>query len=172
MGPKLDFCRIAALMAHTSSGQFKSPDSDGVYFNVPRVVVVTWHPPSRSVCAEWQSWASSEEFAGALDAGLRCLMEHGAAQWLADCSGMRAIKQSDQEWISNDWFPRALAAGLKRMAVVDPTSVLPRMNVNDIMGKVPASELEVANFQTVAEAKEWLERPFIKTPTNLHAKSA
>jgi hypothetical protein len=57
------------------------------------------------------------------------------------------------------------------MAVVDPTSVLPRMNVNHIMGKGPASKLEVANFQTVVEAKDWLERPFIKTPTSLQAKA-
>jgi hypothetical protein len=108
------------------------------------------------VIAEWKSWASSAEFTAALDAGLGCLTQHRGSQWLADCAAMKAVKQSDQEWLDQSWFPRALASGLRRMAVVIPTSGLTKMNVDDMMGRVPAAKLEVAYFATAAEAKEWL----------------
>jgi hypothetical protein len=124
------------------------------------------------VIVEWKSWASSAEFTAALDAGLGCLTEHGGAQWLADCTAMKAVKQSDQEWLDQSWFPRALASGLRRMAVVIPTSGLTRMNVDDMMGRVPAAKLEVAYFATVAEAKEWLNRPSTNTPRSLEALPA
>ncbi|GAC1505795.1 MAG: hypothetical protein NVS1B3_04580 [Candidatus Dormibacteraceae bacterium] len=45
------------------------------------------------------------------------------------------------------------------------------MNVDDILGRVPASKLDVAHFATVAEAKEWLGSPILKTPASLEARA-
>jgi hypothetical protein len=145
-------------------------ESEGVFFRVPGVAVVTWDPEHGAVCIEWQSWASSAEFVAALDAGLLCLTEHRGSRFLADCTAMKAVKQFDQEWLDQDWFPRVLALGLRRMAVVTPKSGLVRMNVKDMMARVPATKLEVAHFATVAEAKEWLHTG-IKTPAALTARS-
>ncbi|GAC1505800.1 MAG: hypothetical protein NVS1B3_04590 [Candidatus Dormibacteraceae bacterium] len=93
-------------------------DLDGCFFSVPGVAVVKRDPMVQATCIEWQSWASSAEFVAALDAGLACLTEHRGSRWLADCTGMKAIKQSDQEWLDKNWFPRIFALGLRRMAVV------------------------------------------------------
>lgn len=145
---------------------------DGVFFDRPGVAVLKWDPTSESVYVEWQGWADSTEFALLLEAGLRALREHHGSRWLADCRNMRTIKESDQEWIDRSWFPRALAAGLRRMAVLMPKSGLTKMNVEDILGRVPATKLAVAYFETIEEAKEWLTRPTTSPPNGREASPA
>jgi hypothetical protein len=130
---------------------------DGVFFTRPGVVVVKWDSVSRSVCIEWQGWADPTEFAAANEAGLRALREHHTSRWLADLRNLKAIQQSDQDWITRDWFPRMLAAGLTRMALVNAKSGLAMMNIRAILARVPSTtKLDVGYFTTVDEAREWL----------------
>jgi hypothetical protein len=140
-----------------------------VFFNRPGVAIVSWEAASKAVFIEWQGWASPEEFAAALDSGVATLIAHHSALWLADCRGMKAIQQSDQDWINEHWFPRVLAAGLKRMALVIPKSTLAAMNLKDIMGRVPNTNLDVSYFGTVAEARTWLTTTPTKTLVGLKA---
>ena len=69
------------------------------------------------------------------------------------------IQQPDQDWANQVWFPRVLSAGLKRMALVIPASGLAKMNVDDILSRLPGTELDVAYFATLAEARDWLQTP-------------
>jgi hypothetical protein len=146
-------------------------DSDAsVFFNSPGAAVLRWDPGSGAVFIEWHGWADSTEFALLLEAGLRALKQFHGSRWLADCRNMKTIEQSDQEWLDRSWFPRMLAAGLRRMAVLMPKSALAKMNVEDILSKVPGTKLEVAYFATVAQAREWLTRPSTNPPIALEAK--
>jgi hypothetical protein len=144
---------------------------DSVFFNSPGVAVLKWDPTSGAVHIEWQGWADSTEFALLLEAGLRALREYHGSRWLADCRNMKTIEQSDQEWLDRSWFPRMLAAGLQRMAVLMPKSALAKMNVEDILGKVPGTKLQVAYFATVNEARQWLTRPSTNPPIGQEATS-
>ncbi|GAC1637769.1 MAG: hypothetical protein PVS2B1_15720 [Candidatus Dormibacteraceae bacterium] len=135
---------------------FAHPD---FIFEVPGVAVLKWEPLSRAIHIEWQGWANPTEFRAALDAGYRALRLHGSSRWLADCLNMKVVQRSDQEWLDQDWFPRMLAAGLLQMAVVIPASGLAKMNVEEILARVPGTELDVGYFPTVQEAKVWLTRP-------------
>ncbi|HEV2029545.1 MAG TPA: STAS/SEC14 domain-containing protein [Candidatus Dormibacteraeota bacterium] len=139
------------------------------FFNRPGIAVVSWEAASRAVYIEWQGWATPDEFAAALDSGVATLIAHHSTLWLADCRGMKTIQQSDQEWLDKHWFPRVLAAGLKRMALVIPISGLAKMNLEEIMGKVPNTDLEVGFFATVAEARTWLTARPTSTPSGLTA---
>jgi hypothetical protein len=143
---------------------------DDVFFDRPGVAVMRWNPASRSVCVEWQGWADPSEFAAALEAGLGALIAHRGSRWLADCRDMKAIQQSDQEWLDRSWFPRMIAAGLRRVAVVTPKSGLVMTNLEDIMHRVPSAKVDVAFFATVAEAEAWLSAPSTRTPPVLEAQ--
>jgi hypothetical protein len=72
---------------------------------------------------------------------------------------MKVIKQSDQDWINQDLFPRAFAAGLKRVGVVVPTRDLAMINLASIVGRIRHGTLAGEYFATVNEAREWLQRP-------------
>jgi hypothetical protein len=143
---------------------------EGDYFQSPGVAVLRWDPGSGAVYIESQGWADSTEFALLLEAGLRALKEYHASRWLADCRNMKTVDESDQEWLDRSWFPRMRAAGLRRMAVLMPRNAQAKMDVEDIMGKVPGTKLEVAYFATVAAARAWLTRPTTNPPIALEPK--
>ena len=100
----------------------------------------------------------SAEFGALLDAEVRALSEHRGSRLLADCRRQRVLNPDDQERADKEWLPRALAAGLKRFAIVLPISVLAAMNLQDRLGKVPSATLEIAYFEGVDEAWAWLTR--------------
>lgn len=133
--------------------------ADGTYFNHPGVALVTWDRTSKAVITEWQGWANPSEFAAVLEAGLRAIKEHRSSRGLVDCLRQRVVQQSDQDWVNQNWFPRALAAGLTRLALVLPKSELAMMNIKDVLSKVSDTTLEIAYFSTVDEAIGWLARP-------------
>jgi hypothetical protein len=131
-----------------------------VYLNRPGVAVVTWNPTFRAVSIDWQGWADSNELAELHEAALRALSEHHGSRWLSDSRNMKVIKQADQDWINQNFFPRAMAAGLRRVAIVIAKSALAMMNVDQMAARVPDdNKLQIAYFGSVDEAGSWLARP-------------
>jgi len=104
---------------------------------------------------EWQGWAKPAEFRAANDALVQAIREHHGSRVLGDSRQIKVIQKSDQDWINTDWFPRILAAGLNRMALVIPQSGLAKMNIDDMVTRV-AGRLDTAYFATLAEARTWL----------------
>ena len=129
-----------------------------VYFDNPGVASVRWDEDAQLVLVEWQGWANSSEFAGLLEAEIHALREHKGSRLLADCRRQKVLNPADQDRANEQWLPRALAAGLKRFAVVVPSSVLAEVNLRASLATVPAAALEVAYFATPAEARDWLGR--------------
>jgi SpoIIAA-like len=142
---------------------------DGVYFNRPGVAIVSWDARSKAAHIEWQGWADPKEFAAANDAIITALRKHHSSRTLGDCRNIRVIRQSDQDWLTRDWVPRALEAGLTRMALVIAKSGLAQMNVEDMLRRVPGTKLDVGYFATVEEATAWLTRAATITPPGLKA---
>jgi hypothetical protein len=130
--------------------------ADDVYFNAPGVASVRWDDEGQFVLVEWEGWANSTEFAALLDAEIRALRQHHGSRLLADCRRQKVLNPEDQDRANQDWLPRALAVGLKRFAVVLPSSGLAEVNLKNSLGKAPAGALDVAYFATVDEAREWL----------------
>jgi len=128
------------------------------YFNAPGVASVRWDEAGQLVLVEWEGWANSSEFAALLQGEIEALRKHRASRLLADCRRQKVLNPADQERANQEWVPRALAVGLKRFAVVVPSSVLAELNLKASLDKVPANELDVAYFATPEEARVWLSR--------------
>lgn len=141
---------------YSFSQAVSSPDGD-VYFNSPGVAKVAWDRERATVFVEWEGWANSTEFAALLDAGVVALQKHRGSRWLADCRRQRVLNPTDTERADREWLPRAVAAGLRRFAVVLPASGLAAMDIKDREAMLSAV-LEVGYFASVDEASEWLAR--------------
>lgn len=128
----------------------------GVYFDQPGVASVSWDEDAQLVLVEWQGWASPTEFAALLEAEIVALRKHKGSRMLADCRRQKGLSAADQDRANEVWLPRALAAGLKRLAVVVPSSGLAEANLKERLGKVRPEALEVAYFPTPEEARDWL----------------
>lgn len=128
---------------------------DSIYLNVPGVALVTWNEGLKAASLEMQGWASSTEAQLTLDAIIRALKEHHGSRWLLDARKMKVLKQSDQDWMTQNWLPRAAAAGMRLAAVVVPRSMVAMTNVEDV-AKVAENGIDTRFFSTVEEASEWL----------------
>ena len=124
-------------------------DQDPVYFDHPGVALVTWNPDLRAACLEAQGWADAGESHAALDAVIRALRAHRGSRCLVD-NRKKAIRAADQAWIAENWLPRAVGAGLRLTAIVEP-EIGP--------ATVTIKEVEVRYFSTVVRAAEWLTDP-------------
>ncbi len=132
------------------------PAADRIFFDMPGVAAVTWEEDGRFVLVDWQGWANPTEFAALLEAEIVALRKHKGTLMLADCRRQKSLSAADQVRADEVWLPRALAAGLKRFAVVLPSSGLAAANLKERLGKARASALEVAYFPTLEEARAWL----------------
>jgi hypothetical protein len=129
-----------------------------VYFSTPGVASVRWDQNDRLILVEWEGWADSHEFKELLDAEIKGLQQHRGTRLLADCRQQKVINPADQDRANEEWLPRALAAGLRRFAVVLPKSGLAEMNLREALDNVPG-KLQVAYFATVEEARSWIIQP-------------
>src|ERR1700730_10157184 len=127
-----------------------------VYFSRPGVAVVTWDPTLSAVYAEAQGWADSTELVEVLEACICALTEHQGSRWLVDGRKMKVVKQSDQDWIYQEFFPRALAAGLEHIALVTPESGLAKITVDLMLRRLPAMKVDFEYFVTVGAARAWI----------------
>lgn len=134
----------------------RSAAGEDVYFHVPGVASVRWDTTIHAVVETWEGWADADEFRAILDAGVRAMSENQGSRWLADCRLQRVLKAADQEAGNKRWLPRALAAGLKRFAVVLPASGLATANIQDHLRAAASKQLDMAYFATLDEAQDWI----------------
>jgi len=126
-----------------------------LYFSRRGVADVTWDANWNVVHIEAQGWADTDESRAILDSAIRAMTDHQGSRWLVDGRDMKAMKPSDQRWITEVWLPTALAAGLRVAAIVMPKRAAAMKNIDD-MAKAAENEIEVRYFSTVENARRWL----------------
>jgi hypothetical protein len=134
-------------------GEAEGSRGYAVYLNRPSVAVVTWDPTLRAVHVDVEGWGDLIELSALLEAGLQALTEHRGSRCLADARKLRS-DQRLRPAIVQEFFPRALAAGLSRFALVI-TNERAIACIDQLVGRMPAAKV-VAHFATVGEARSWL----------------
>lgn len=126
-----------------------------IHFDEPWLTIY-WDELCQAVRLEWKSYVEGEQARQGLEEGLRLFQRKHTSRWLADVRLLGPVRQIDQQWINQDWFPRAIAAGLRSLATVTPRSAIARMSVRQIMSKV--NEVDVVNnyFDDLEQARAWL----------------
>jgi hypothetical protein len=127
-------------------------------FEIPGVVHLGWDAGSRSVFVVWVGTATPQDFSALLAAEVKALESHAATNLLADCREQPPIDEAAQERADREWLPRAIAAGLRRFAIVLPDDRDAAVNLLDRLGRVSRDQLEVGVFQSVGSAQDWLAR--------------
>lgn len=129
-----------------------------VHYNAP-FLTIHWDEGNRCVWMEWKQFVKGAEFREGLDKGLELLEDKAATRWLADTRSLSVLDREDQDWTIAHWFPRAIRAGLERMAIVRPSRRTPMMSVNDVMRKADLRGLAVEYFDELEDARAWLRQP-------------
>ena len=125
-------------------------------FVIPGVVTVGWDAVSRAVLVTWKGRGTADDFRRLLAEELAALRARSAKNLLADLRRQPPLEPELQDYADSQWLPRAVAAGLRRFAVVVPDHRDAAVNVEDRLGRIDRQRLEVGFFHGVDAAREWL----------------
>lgn len=117
---------------------------------------IDWDESGKCVVMEWKGFVTGNSFRDAVDKGLELLIEKRGDKWLADLSKMGVISQEDQKWADEDWFPRAVKAGIRYMAMIRPQKIISQMSVRNVINQIGDLKIETEYFEKPEDAKAWL----------------
>jgi len=103
-----------------------------------------------------KGYATSPLFRETNERVLACIKEKKASQILGDLRDFILIGAVDQDWLNDVWIPRAMEAGLRRVALVQPSYYFNRVAVENVTGRTDRTRLAVAYFEDSDAARRWL----------------
>ncbi len=112
---------------------------------------------SASIVMDWEGYATSAQFREGTETMLNLLIEQKVHKALANIRDMVLIGIEDQKWMETTFLPRAIRFGFKACAIVKPVSYFNKVAVESISFKVDKENLQIQFFDTVEEAREWLD---------------
>jgi hypothetical protein len=128
-----------------------------IFFDKP-YATICWDDTNHWLVLKWIGVIQGEKLKEAANKAIELLKLKGGSKWLADDSEMGAWSQEDVKWLIEDWHPRAVAAGLRYMAIVNPGGALGRLSSNNINRKVVTELVTTVYFGNIEEAKNWLNK--------------
>jgi hypothetical protein len=109
----------------------------------------------RCVTIVWRRYPTSAQFRFIHEAMIEMLAQYKAKKILGDDSDLPIVHAEDQKWISEDWLPRAKAAGLKAAATKVPFSFFGKLSIGLIQSRL-AKEIAIRAFPNIHQARTWL----------------
>ena len=111
-----------------------------------------------SVVMEWNGYATSRQFKEGTELMLNTLIKNNSYKVLADIKDMTIIGKEDQEWLDEDFLPRAIKFGFKAIAILRPDYYFNKVAVESISYKVDKEKLIINFFDNIEQAREWLNK--------------
>jgi hypothetical protein len=134
-----------------------SPRADDVHVDEPWLSV-RWDPNHHCVYAEFRKFANSTEFRAGTMRIIDAVRERHAAGLISDNRRLEGVVYEDQLWLRDTWVPLAVAAGIKRIAVVVAHQGLGKIATEEIIGRFRETEFMTRTFESVADAQKWVAR--------------
>ncbi len=111
-----------------------------------------------SVVMEWNGYATSKQFKEGTELMLNTLIKNNCSKVLADIKDMKIIAMEDQQWLNEEFLPRATKFGFKAIAIIKPDHYFNKVAVETISYKADKDKLTINFFDNTKEAREWLDK--------------
>lgn len=119
------------------------------------VCAVTYDERRSYIKVVWRKYATSAQLRFLHEIILQLMERYDAQKILGDDRELPIVHAEDQQWIVEDWLPRAKAAGLKAVAATTSHSFFGRLSIASIHMKV-GNSVAIRRFHDLCEAGEWL----------------
>lgn len=119
---------------------------------------IYFHDDLKAVHLDWNAQSTSGQFREACDFALNLLIEKKARKMIADNSKVSAVSEENQNWLIENWFPRAIEKGFEYSAVIQSNKEGVKSALQFIVSKVSTNHVIVQNFQELSSAKQWLKK--------------
>ena len=127
---------------------------DEIFLDEP-YISIRWRAIPKILYAEWKGFATSAEFRAALLTGVRAIRSRKVVGYVSDARKAKIVHPDDLEWGRNVWLPAAVAAGLKRMAVVTASAGLAKAAYDEAATEMDNHGLLMRTFHSVEAATVW-----------------
>jgi len=118
------------------------------------------HPVQRLVRLTWKHPVAGPAYRALLMRLLDVVKDQGINLWLSDGRKAGPILYDDQVWTMQEYTPMVLAAGLRRIAIVNSKDGLNLLAVDRMVNATPAdAPYDIAFFEDPAIAQLWLMDP-------------
>ncbi|MCU0353814.1 MAG: STAS/SEC14 domain-containing protein [Cytophagales bacterium] len=124
-----------------------------VYYEVQYDAENNW------VYSNWKGYVTLQEVKDGANAALAHFEKHKCTNLLNDNSELEGPWDDANDWIANDWMPRALAAGLAKFAHIVSPDVFGQLSAEALVTRVQGFEMRI--FGSRREAQEWLRQPVL-----------
>jgi hypothetical protein len=95
-----------------------------------------------------------------LDTLIEAMKEKKTGFVIADARNMQVISREDQQWISENWYPRALAAGFSHEALVVSQYTFNEVAVKRIVRTYDDRKVKTGYFKSMPSAYDWVRKGF------------
>jgi len=111
-----------------------------------------------AVVMEWDGYATSKQFKQGTELMLNTLIKNNCSKVLADIKDMKIIAMEDQQWLNEEFLPRATKFGFKAIAIIKPNYYFNKVAVETISYKADKDKLTINFFDNIDVAKAWLSK--------------
>ncbi|MEL7221739.1 MAG: hypothetical protein AAGJ93_10495 [Bacteroidota bacterium] len=111
----------------------------------------------------WRGNGVGSDYRKTMTAVLDIIREKKIKKWIGDVSDFGVVSRENKDWTNSTWFPGAMGAGLRRMAIVLPTDIFGSMSAKEVLSKV-TEDVHIKNFDDLEHAKEWIKNEVIEDP--------
>lgn len=117
------------------------------------------HPELKAIVANYDGFVMEDKMKEIANKTLTMLMESKVEKVLVDTSSMKVMPKESQDWIQDDWFPRAVSAGVQKMAFVTPDNIFGEVSTKTANSAVEENDLaiDIRYFQSLNAAMAWVE---------------
>lgn len=117
---------------------------------------ITYYQEYNCVLLDWTGYADSKNFREACNFSLKYIIEKNVDKIIADNSKGYVVKNEDQDWMNEVWFPKALEAGFLFSAVVVAQNIFREISIKNIVNKINDVNFTVNYFEIQEDAFGWI----------------
>jgi hypothetical protein len=115
---------------------------------------VVYDPTSKAVTGTFKGFLEMAQHQAIGNEMLKEAGDKKSSKLIVDTSELSVIRKDTQQWIEEDWFPRAVKIGIKYMAFVVSKDALGKMSTKTVNQK--AGPIEIQYVDSIISAKSWI----------------
>jgi hypothetical protein len=108
----------------------------------------------------WKGYATTAQFREANERVLQEIQQRRSSKLLSDAQEFVLIGATDQNWLSSNWIPRVLQAGVRKIALVMPRFYFNRVAVDAVTQRLAQNVADdlvsIEYFESRDAARTWL----------------
>ena len=117
---------------------------------------IQYHTMDDYLAVEWMGYISPQFVMEGSNAIIEAAKACGTAQFLSDKTTVQGTYKKTNQWLEEDWFPRAIEAGLRFGASLLSENIFSQMSSKDLEERVQGGGMVYKNFHKKEDAVAWL----------------